>query len=65
MFSNEVLVEKTDKDRLIELLSEVNGILEKYQFETYDGSHTVTNISRAKTFAKDALQWCGYLYTKG
>lgn len=65
MFSNEVLVDKTDKDRLVELLNEVNEILEKYPFETYDGSHTVTNISRAKTFAKDALKWCGYLYTKG
>ena len=65
MFSNEVLVEKVDKSRLIELLNEANKILDKYQFETYDGSHTVTNISRAKTFSKDALQWCSYLYTKG
>lgn len=65
MFSNEVLIEKSDKDRLIELLEEVNDILGKYPYETYNGSHTVTNISRAKTFAKDAQQWCSYLYTKG
>lgn len=64
MFSNEVLVEKIDKERLVELLREANTILEKYPYETYDGSHTVTNISRAKTLTKEAERWCGYLYIK-
>jgi hypothetical protein len=64
MFSNEVLVEKSDKERLVELLREANAILDKYPYEIYDGSHTVTIMSRTKSFTKDAEQWCGYLHTK-
>lgn len=64
MFSNEVLIEKNDKDRLVELLKEANTILEKYPYETYDGSYTVTTMSRAKSYVKDAEKWCGYLYIK-
>ena len=62
MFSNEVLVEKSDKERLVELLREANAILNKYPYETNDGSHTVTTMSRAKFFTKDAEKWCGYLH---
>ena len=64
MFSNEVLVEKSDKERLVELLKEANTILNKYPNETYDGSHTVTSMSRAKLFTKEAEIWCRYLYIK-
>ena len=64
MFTNEPLIEKADKERLVELLKEANAILEKYPYETYDGSHTVTTMSRAKSFVKDAEKWCGYLHTK-
>lgn len=54
MFSNEVLIDKNDKDRLVDLLTEANSILEKYPYETYDGSHTITTMSRAKSYVKDA-----------
>jgi hypothetical protein len=64
MFSNEVLVEKSDKERRVALLREANTILDKYPYEIYDGSHTVTTMSRAKNFAKDAEKWCGYLHIK-
>lgn len=64
MFSNEVLIEKNDKERLVELLTEANAILEKYPYETYDGSYTVTNMSRAKSYVKNAKEWCNYLYIK-
>ena len=64
MFSNEVLIEKDDKDRLVELLKEANVILKKYPYEIYDGSHTVTTMSRAKSYVKDAEEWCGYLHIK-
>lgn len=64
MFSNEVLIEKSDKDRLIELLSEANAILEKYPYQIYDGSDTDTNISNVKSFTKKAAKYCEYLYIK-
>ena len=64
MFSNEVLVEKFDKKRLVELMREANAILEKYPYETHDSSYTVTTMSRAKSFAQEADKWCNYLHTK-
>ena len=64
MFSNEVLVEKEDKERLVELLKEANSILNKYPYETYNDSHTVTAMSRAKSFTKESEKWCSYLYIK-
>lgn len=64
MFSNEVLIEKNDKDRLVDLLTEANSILEKYPYETYNCSHTVTTMSRAKSYVKDAKEWCSYLHIK-
>lgn len=64
MFSNEVLIEKNDKERLVGLLTEANAILEKYPYETYDGSHTITTMSRAKSYVKNAKEWCGYLHIK-
>ena len=62
MFSNEVLIDKNDKDRLVELLSEANAILDKYPFQIYDGSCAVTNMSRAKSLLSEAIKWCNYLY---
>lgn len=64
MFSNEILVEKSDKDRLIELLREANTILDKYPHEKYDGSHTATSMSWAKSLTKDAEIWCSNLHIK-
>lgn len=64
MFSNEVLIDKTDKDRLTELLNEASQILDKYPYEIYDGSHTVTTMSRAKSSLKETKQWCRLLYIK-
>lgn len=64
MFSNEVLIDKADKERLVELLREANAILKKYPYETYDGSHTVTNMSRAKSLVREADKWCSYLCIK-
>ena len=60
MFSNEVLVAKEDKERLVFLLEEANNILQKYPFSSCQGS-TVTTMSRAKNAVKEAKQWCGYL----
>lgn len=64
MFSNEVLIDKTDKDRLTELLNEASQILDKYPYENYDGSCTVTTMSRAKSSLKETKQWCRLLYIK-
>lgn len=64
MFSNEVLIDKSDKERLVELLTEANAILEKYPYEIYNNSYTITTMSRAKSYVKDAKTWCGYLFIK-
>ena len=64
MFSNEVLIDKADKERLLQLLREANDILGKYPYAIYDGSHTVTTMSRAKCLTEEAEEWCGYLYIK-
>jgi len=64
MFSNEVLVDKSDKERLIQLLGEANDILNKYPYQIYDGSYSITTMSRAKNFTEEAEKWCSYLYTK-
>lgn len=65
MFRNEVIVSEEDKQKVVELLTEVNKILEPYPYfnPEYAGDYTVTTISRAKGFAKDALKWCSYLHT--
>ena len=64
MFINEVIVDKKDKDRLVELLTEAHEILEKYPFFSAPNHSTVTTISRAKTATKEAKQWCEYLETE-
>ena len=62
MFTNEVIVNKKDKDRLVELLREAHEILEKYPFFSVPNHSTVTTISRAKTATKEAKQWCELLH---
>ncbi len=65
MFCNEVIVSEKDKQTLVSLLEEAHTIIERYPpfHPEYAGNMTVTTISRAKTFVKDALQWCSYLHT--
>ena len=49
----------------MELIGKVNDILDKYPyFKEGTNSHTVTTISRAKGFAKDAEKWISYLHTE-
>ena len=62
MFINEVLIEKSDKERLVELLKEANAILKKYPYEIYNKASTVTVMSRAKTAVKEAENICRNLY---
>ena len=63
-FSNEVSVSKTDKDRIMQLLTEANTILSQYPYQK-PGTHdsTVTTMTRAKNAMSDAVEWCGYLQT--
>ena len=63
MFPNEVLIDKNEKRKLLELATEANKILEKYEYSSDYSHHTVTCMSRAKTFGKEFLQWCSFLYT--
>lgn len=64
MNDNEVLIEKTDKERLVELLDEANSILDKYPFYVGNKITMVTAMSRAKGFVRQARDWCGLLSTK-
>ena len=64
MFPTEVLIEKKKKRKLLELATEANKILEKYEYSSDYLHHTVTCMSRVKTLGKEFLQWCSFLYTK-
>ena len=64
MFPNEVLIDKNEKRKLLELATEANKILEKYEYSSDYSHHTVTCMSRVKTLGKEFLQWCSFLYTK-
>ena len=64
MFPNEVLIDKNEKRKLLELATEANKILEKYEYSSDYSHHTVTCMSRTKTLGKEFLQWCSFLYTK-
>lgn len=63
LFENETMVDLDDKERLIELLSEANTILDRYERQSKSGVHTVTTITRAKNAVKEAYDWCGWLYS--
>lgn len=62
MLKNEVVVEKEDKEKLVALISEMDSILSKYPYMSCFDS-TITNISRAKSFTKDAKKWIELLET--
>ena len=64
MFPNEVLIDKNEKRKILELATEANKILEKYEYSSDYSHHTVTCMSRAKTLGKEFLQWCSCLYAK-
>lgn len=63
LFENETMVDLDDKERLIELLSEANTILDRYEHQSKSGFHTVTTITRAKNAVKEAYDWCRWLYS--
>lgn len=62
-FPNEVFIEPKDKERLIELLTEANSILNKYPYSSDYSHHTVTSMSRAKTQVNQAMNQVKRLYT--
>lgn len=62
-FKNEVSVSEDDKKRLVSLIREVNEILEKYPYSSDYSQHTVTSISRAKSYSKEAETWINLLKT--
>jgi len=62
MFDNEVLVDPADKERLVAIMKEANEILRKYPYRSGGSQYNVTNMSRAKVFASNALEWCELLY---
>ena len=62
MFANEVLVDPADKERLVSLMKEANEILRKYPYRTDGNPYNVTNMSRAKVFAENTLEWCELLH---
>ena len=63
MFPNEVLVKPKDKERLIELLTEADAILDKYPYSSDASYHTVTTMARAKSNVRFAKEWVEYLDT--
>ena len=62
MFKNDVIVSETDKENALYHIREVNKILDKYPYFSCV-ANTVTTISRAKEFSKDAEKWISYLDT--
>lgn len=65
MFTNEIPVTQTDKEKLTDLLQQAQSILNKYPYENYAvNTHTVTTMSRAKTAVNEATHWCNLLETK-
>lgn len=65
MFTNEIPVTQTDKEKLTDLLQQTQSILNKYPYENYAvNAHTVTTMSRAKTAVNEAARWCNLLETK-
>ena len=62
MFENEVIISESDKEKALYHIQEVNKILDKYPYSSCF-AHTITNISRAKGYSKDAEKWISYLET--
>ena len=63
MFENEVIVDPKDKEEALTYIKKVNEILDKYPSSSCH-AYTVTSISRAKNFSKEAEKWISYLETK-
>ncbi len=64
MFNGEVPVLKEDKDKLEKLISDVNVILDKYDYSSDYSCYRISAMSMAKGFSKDARKWIGYLETE-
>lgn len=62
MFKNEVIVSKSDKRKALYHINEVNRILEKYPYSSCF-ANTITDISRAKNFSKEAAEYIASLHT--
>ncbi len=56
------MVGAKDKKDALYHIKRVNEILDKYPFQSCF-ANTVTTISRAKSYAKDAEEWISYLHT--
>lgn len=63
MFSNEVIISKSDKIKILNYIKQINEILDKYPYDNDSQAHTITNMSRAKCAAHEAEKWISYLYT--
>ena len=65
MFDNDIYVNKTDKEIMLQKIKEINQILEKYPYFK-EGTHcnTVTTISRAKSAGKQAEESIRLLYVE-
>ncbi|GEM_PF-4502257 len=64
MFNGEVPVLKEDKEKLELLISEVNVILDQYDYSSDYSCYRISAMSRAKGFAKDARKWIQLLETE-
>ena len=64
MFKNEVIVSEEDKKEMLYHINEINRILEKYPYSSCF-ANTVTEISRVKTYSKNAAECIENLYTIG
>lgn len=64
MFNGEVPVLKEDKDKLEKLISDVNVILDKYDYSSDYSCCRISAMSRAKGFSKDAKEWIRLLETE-
>lgn len=64
MYNGEVPVLKEDKEKLEKLITDVNEILDKYNYSSDYSCHMISAMSRAKNFSKDARIWIGLLQTE-
>ena len=62
-FPNEVYIEPKEKERLIELLTEADTILNKYPSSSIASYDTVTAMSWAQDYVRDAKKWVECLHT--
>lgn len=60
----EVLVENSEKEELVKLLTQADNLLSKYEYSNDYSIHYVTVMSRAKSAVAEAKKWCELLHTK-